>query len=244
MRLLGFSTGALALSDFRRALAMLSGKQVTAVELSALREHELPDLISVLGTLDLSQYEYVSVHAPSRFSQYQERDVVELLKRFIPYRWPIILHPDAVRSIDLWEEFGNLLCVENMDKRKSTGRTASELQVFFDRLPDACFCLDIAHARQVDSSMTEAYRLLKGFGNRLRQIHISEVNTSSKHNRISQGAVRAFREIAHLIPPEVPLILETPVSEAQIDSELRIAAGALTPELNSLPAQTPRPVAQ
>jgi hypothetical protein len=228
MRLLGFSTGALAHGDFPSALRMLHGKSVNAVELSALRIHELPRLSTAHGALDLSQYEYVSVHAPSRFDEDEEQKAVDLLKEFIPHRWPIILHPDAIHRIELWSQFGSLLCLENMDKRKPIGRTVAELQPFFERLPEACFCFDIAHARQMDSSMTEAYMLLKAFGDRLRQIHISEVNTSSKHDRISRGAIRTFKEVSHLIPSTVPVILETPVAETEIEEELRRAIDSLT----------------
>lgn len=210
MRPIGFSTGALAFGDFRQALSMLRGKPVDAVELSALRTHELPDLIGALGTIDLSRYRYVSVHAPSSFTEDEEPQVIDQLKHFQRNGWPIVLHPDAVHQIKLWREFGDLLYIENMDKRKPVGRTVAELKAIFSELPEALFCFDMAHARQVDSSMTEARVILRSFGSRLRQLHISEVNTNSKHNRISRGAFRAFREIAHLIPPEIPAILETP----------------------------------
>lgn len=229
----GFSTGALALGDFRRALAMLKEKPVNAVELSALRMHELPSLAAAHAELDLSQYEYVSVHAPSRFTEQEEHDAVELFKRLVHHRWPIILHPDAIHRIELWQQFGDLICIENMDKRKPTGRNVAELHTFFERLPDARFCFDIAHARQVDSSMTEAYMLLKAFGGRLRQIHISEVNTSSKHDRISKGAVLTFKEVSHLIPATVPVILETPVDEGEIEEELERACSSLTADENA-----------
>ncbi len=229
MRPIGFSTGALALSDFRQALAMLKEKPVNAIELSSLRKYELPHLVEAFGTLDLSRYEYISVHAPSSFSEDEEMNIVDQLRRFVPYGWPIVLHPDAIHRFELWSEFGNLLCIENMDKRKPIGRTVIELETIFSKLPEALFCFDIAHARQVDSSMTEAYRILKAFGNRLRQLHISEVNTSSKHDRISQGAIRAFKEVAHLIPQTVPAILETPVGEAYIEEELKRAMDSLAP---------------
>jgi hypothetical protein len=230
MTLLGFSTGALAFGDFDRALKMLEGRSVNAVELSALRIHELPHLVSARDRLDLRQFQYISVHAPSWFREKEEQGVIELLSHFVPYAWPIVLHPDAIHNIDLWAQarFGNLLCIENMDKRKAKGRTVTELETIFDCLPDAGLCFDIAHARQVDSSMTEAHRLLQAFGHRLRQIHISEVNTSSKHDRISRGAVRTFKEVSHLIPPTVPVILETPVAEADIEEELKRASESLT----------------
>ena len=49
MRRVGFSTGALARGDFRRALQMLAGKNVSAVELSALRQDELMPLVMQMG---------------------------------------------------------------------------------------------------------------------------------------------------------------------------------------------------
>ncbi len=231
MRRIGFSTGALALGDFRRALNMLKGKPIDAVELSALRVHELPELVRSFDGLDLSQYTYVSVHAPSRFTETEEREVVNQLTAFLKKRWPIVLHPDTIHNFEIWQDFGELLCIENMDKRKHIGRYQKELEYIFERLPFARFCFDMAHARQVDSSMTEAYALLRNFGDRLLQLHVSEVNTSSKHDYISQGASRAFKEIAHLIPPSVPAILETPVLEEEIEEELARARESLTSEL-------------
>ena len=59
MKYIGFSTGALARNDFRRALQMLTGKNVSAVELSALRQDELVPLVEQLDHLDLSPFKYV-----------------------------------------------------------------------------------------------------------------------------------------------------------------------------------------
>ena len=64
MRPVGFSSGALALADFRRALTLLADKEVEAIELSALRETELPNLIEALDTLNLQRYQHISIHAP------------------------------------------------------------------------------------------------------------------------------------------------------------------------------------
>jgi hypothetical protein len=107
-----------------------------------------------------------------------------------------------------------------MDKRKPIGRSARELEWIFQRMPDATLCFDIGHARQFDSTMTEAYLILREFGSKLCQVHVSEVNTHSKHDSLSYAAIRAFQEVAHLIPEEVPLILETPISETEMDCEI------------------------
>lgn len=42
-----------------------------------------------------------------------------------------------------------------MDKRKRIGCTAMQLRRFFDELPEATFCFDMGHARQVDPTMHE-----------------------------------------------------------------------------------------
>ena len=75
--------------------------------------------------------------------------------------------------------------------------------------------------------MTEAYFILKRFGRRLQQVHLSEVNTRSKHDPLSLASILAFQEVAPLIPEEVPIILETPVPEDQIEFEVEQAADAL-----------------
>ena len=73
MRPMGFSTGALAQGDFHLALRMLADQPTTAVELSALRAHELLPLSQALPTLDLSRFAYVSVHAPRPASHAQRQ---------------------------------------------------------------------------------------------------------------------------------------------------------------------------
>lgn len=229
MRLIGFSSGALAYADFRRGVAMLNGKDIHAVELSALRKEELPILLKSLDELDLAQFKYIAFHAPSEFTAQEEEQIVGMLSTVQQRSWPIVLHPDAVHDFSLWRHFGSLLCVENMDKRKPAARTACELASVFDELPEASFCFDIGHARQVDSTMTEAYFILKHFGDRLRQVHVSEVNTRSKHDPLSLASIIAFQEVASLIGEDVPIILETPVAEDKLWFEMGQAEESLTP---------------
>src|SRR5688572_8764056 len=123
VRPIGFSTGALALGDFRSALSMLAAHPVTAVELSALRDYELKPLMAELPRLDLDRFRYLSVHVPSKFSVMAEADVASTLEPCIERGIPVVLHPDAIRNTSSWRRFGTLLCIENMDKRKGTGRT-------------------------------------------------------------------------------------------------------------------------
>jgi len=233
-RTIGFSTGAVAKGDFRRALDLLRKAHIPAVELSALREHELPELAQSLKNLDLHGFAYVSVHAPTKFEQLKEEYAVRLLESAASLRFPIVVHPDTIQTPGLWKSFGALLLIENMDKRKPIGRTAAELRISFEALPEAGLCFDVAHARQVDPSMIESAQILRDFQDRLREIHASGVTTRSVHAPISDAARAAYSSIAHLIPEKLPIILESPVEEAMILAEIDFAKTAFSPWLQRL----------
>ena len=163
------------------------------------------------------RYQYISFHAPTDFQD--ERGLVRELKYVADMGLNVVVHPDTIRDKRLWRELGSRLCLENMDSRKPTGRTAKELFKFFVDLPDAKLCFDIAHARQVDPTMTEATSILSEFGNRLVQTHLSELNSKGKHFAMSFGAKRAYEMFAAILS-QVPVILESVVSEAEIAAEI------------------------
>jgi hypothetical protein len=227
MRHIGFSTGAIAKGDFHKALGLLSNAKIQSVELSALRFFELEPLTRAIGELDLSCFEYVSVHAPSSFQEFEETRVVQLLQSILAHKFPIILHPDTIYHDKSWAGFGNCLVFENMDQRKKTGRTANELAKLFSRFPDAKLCFDIGHARHVDPTMFEAIAILNQFKDRLSEVHISEVNSQGRHEPLSFAAIEAYIGVAHLIPPGIPLILESPVPPEDIGWEVKLAEAAL-----------------
>ena len=79
--------------------------------------------------------------------------------------------------------------------------------------------------------MIEASLLLAVFGDRLAQMHMSEVNTASRHDPIFLNAVVAFNAIAGSIPNEIPIILKSLIDQGQssIAFELMRAREALAP---------------
>ncbi len=118
--------------------------------------------------------------------------------------------------------------------RKSTGRTLEELGRIFNQFRAASLCFAIAHAYQVDTSMTEAFRILRACRHRIVRLRIREVTSSGKHARISDSAVRAYRKVVHYLPHEVPVILETlakKISRAWIRCGLRMASRGIQMEL-------------
>lgn len=229
MRPIGFSTGAIARGNFHLALQRLRDYGGEVVELSALRSGELQPLLAALPNLDLSDFKSVSIHAPSRFERVEEQAVVRNLIEQAQ-DLPVVVHPDMIFNNSIWSRLGSRLLIENMDKRKPVGRTVLELRQLFSELPHARFCFDIGHARQVDPSMTEAVLMLREFGDRLAEVHVSEVNTSSRHDPISTSAVQAFKSIADYIPDSVPIVIESLIDQGQsnIRTELESARESLT----------------
>ncbi len=220
MRPIGFSTGALAFGDYRRGLAQQRTlPQARALELSALRDHELRPLLDGLDGLDLSGLDYVSVHAPSKLVKLDEATVFGLLEQ-LPPAWPIIVHPGIISTPALWRRLGPRLCIENMDNRKTRGRNAAELRELFDEFPEATFCLDVGHARQLDPTMAIALHMLFEHGSRLKQLHVSDVGPRGEHQPVRALARWAFERVARHIPEDCPLIIESVVKPEQMQTEV------------------------
>jgi hypothetical protein len=226
MRCLGFSTGALAKSDFGNGVSLQLGV-TDAVELSALRESELDPLIAAIPDLPLDRFKYVSFHAPSRLITLSERQLVERLRKIACKVRGIIVHPDVIADPKEWSVIEEHVILENMDQRKPGARTPKELKRYFDFLPRAKFCLDLGHARQIDPTLGIAIEFLQDFGDRLAQLHISEVDAKSEHVRISIAARSAYQMIAALIPESVAAIIESIVPPCAIADEMQMARAAL-----------------
>ncbi len=221
-RKIGFSTGSIALDDVVRGLDIAAQAQVKAIELSALREKELDPLLESLPQLEnrLKAFDYISFHAPSYIIEMSEAELVLKLQQVAERNWAIVIHPDLINDFSLWKQLGRAVCIENMDKRKIIGRTATQLLNFFEELPEATFCFDIGHARQVDPTMQEAESFLQLFQDRLQQIHMSYVNSQSRHERLNFESIMAYQRMASWIDESVPIILETPVEKSNLDTEI------------------------
>ena len=56
------------------------------------------------------------------------------------------------------------------------GASPTSSRPFFEALPEAGFCLDVAHAWSIDPTMDVARELLDRFRSRLRQVHLSSLS--------------------------------------------------------------------
>jgi sugar phosphate isomerase/epimerase len=145
----------------------------------------------------------------SKARRLPEEKLVARLMRLAPEADAIVMHPDTIVDPLWYRSLGRKLVLENMDGRKTSGRTADELQPLFDELPSAGFCFDIAHAWSIDPDMGLGGELLDAFGQRLRHLHISSLSPDSHHLPLSADDEARFHPLlARCL--DVPWILEAP----------------------------------
>jgi hypothetical protein len=206
---IGISTGVFASSrgSWPRLVDQALRVSSIAVELSALSGDELPGLVAYLRSEPRLPFDYVSVHAPVK-----RIDAIRghsLLHELPPRVCSIVVHPNAEIDLDSCRALGNRLTLENMDFRKDSGRVAAELEPFFAALPDASFCLDVAHAHSIDPSMNAATELLDRFGSRLHQVHLSSLDDDGHHLPLRESDEPLFSSVLDRCR-DVPWILEAP----------------------------------
>ncbi len=229
---IGFSTGALEKGNYQDALKWLYTRHIQSVELSALRYDELEPLISHIDSIQVTHFNYVSFHAPSFFPRELECRVVQMLRKVADKKWNIIVHPDVISDWNLWKPFGRYLLIENMDRRKPIGRTVEELDAIFQKLPEARLCLDVAHARQLDTTLTLLSQIVAKFSNRIAEIHISELDSRCQHRPMSYAAVSDYHQFARKFKSTLPVIIESMLDHSpsnQRMEEFNSACFALRP---------------
>ena len=210
---LGASTGYMEASraDWEALVSEALETSTFVAELAALSEAELPGLEAYLSAAPELPFCYLSVHAPVKHLRMPEAELVERLAHLAPAVDAIVVHPDAIDDPVAYRSLGSCLVLENMDARKPAGRTAAELAHFFDALPDAGLCLDVAHVSSVDPSLAEGERILDAFAGRLRHLHVSSLDASCAHQPLSAEDEARFAPLLRRCP-DVPWILEAPLS--------------------------------
>lgn len=180
-----------------------------AVELSALSESELPGLTVFLSEARDLPFRYISVHAPSKGMELPEDELVRGLMDLPRWIDAVVVHPDVIRDPAVYAPMGRRLVLENMDRRKGDGRTADELGAYFDALPMAGLCFDIAHASSIDTTMHEGERILDAFTGRLRHVHLSSLDEADSHVPLRASDAHKFAPLLSRCR-DVPWILEAP----------------------------------
>ncbi len=209
--LVGPSTGYMvgARGDWPRLVAAAESCSLDVVELSALSASELPGLLAFLRDADSLPFGHVSVHGPSKGWDGTPGALAAALGGVPEFVDGIVLHPETLGDVAAFADLGARLRLENMDTRKDDARTVSELAAFFDALPAARFCFDVAHAQLHDPSMGLAHELLDAFGERLAEVHVSSILADGDHVPLRADDAEVFLPVlARCVG--VPWVLEAP----------------------------------
>lgn len=208
--MLGCSTGYMESEreEWEQLVVDAAAVSVVAAELSALSEPELPGLIEFLDEY-LLPFRYLSVHGPSKQRRRSESELVALLNSLPGWIDAIVMHPDTIEDPAAYAPLGRRLVLENMDRRKTSGRTAEELTEYFEQLPEAGLCFDIAHAKSIDPTMHVGDEILAAHGPRLRHVHLSSLDDGAHHVSLTTQDEELFAQLLRKCR-DVPWILEAP----------------------------------
>lgn len=211
--LVGPSTGYMvgARGDWPRLVTAAETCSLDVVELSALSGRELPGLLAFLRDAGSLPFGHVSVHGPSKGWGGSPAALATALAAIPAQIDGIVLHPETLGDPAAFADLGPRLRLENMDTRKDDARTVAELTRFFELLPDARFCFDVAHAQLHDASMRLAHELLDAFADRLAEVHVSSIEPAGEHVPLRAEDAEAFLPVLERCVG-VPWVLEAPVA--------------------------------
>jgi sugar phosphate isomerase/epimerase len=196
--------------DWSAQVAEASRVSTYAIELSVRSEKLLSSLCEFLESSPELPFRYLSIHGPAKYRRLAEDDLVRELRQLARRADAIVMHPDTLERPERYRALGSKLVLENMDARKAWGRTPEELAAAFERLPDAGFCLDIAHAWSIEHDPALADQLLARFNDRLRHVHVSSLSSEFEHEPLRGQDERRFLPILERCK-HVPWILEAPL---------------------------------
>lgn len=138
---------------------------------------------------ELKKFEYRSIHAPvvmdendKNWIRYPSKEGEPLLYELIKIADKIdvdaiIFHPDLIDNFKwLNERIGKRLAFENMDSRKSFGKTIFDMEKVFSQAPEARWVCDVNHIYTIDHSMILSEDFHRAFGDKLCHYHLSAYN--------------------------------------------------------------------
>lgn len=207
--LVGPSTGYMvgARGDWRRLVAAAESCSLDVVELSALSAGELPSLLRFLADAGELPFGHISVHGPSKGWEGTPAALATALCAIPEQVDGIVVHPETLGDVAAFADLGARLRLENMDTRKRDARTVDELARYFELLPAARFCFDVAHAQLHDPSMGLAHELLDAFADRLAEVHVSSIEPGGEHVPLRAADAEAFLPVLERCVG-VPWVLE------------------------------------
>lgn len=182
------------------------------------------EIVSLSKVDELSQlnemFEYVSVHAPAgNFSYKNLNQDISLLDMAIKRIKPqvVVVHPDRIVTPQLLLDLNWPLAIENLDSRSDIGKTADQLQEYFDLFPNAKTVLDLNHVFTSTPDMSLVHSLWEAFSSRVTHFHLSgHVDANAPHDFLFKTKQDGI--IGALLTKDLPIILEPDISNLSPDN--------------------------
>jgi hypothetical protein len=183
-----------------------------AIELSALAAPELESAATYLRH-SRPAVRRLSLHAPLDLPDGGERELAAVVRAMAPRLSAVVVHPHILEEPARLAPLGELLALENMDAQKPGERDLDELEPYFVELPEARFCLDVAHVKTVDPSIELGHALVDAFGGRLCELHVSGIDDECAHVALTLADIELYEPVLRRCR-HVPWILESLPADA------------------------------
>ncbi len=180
-RTIGFSQGVLfKLYDVNKDanIKLLKDCGSNAIEANCHHVSDAVFLPLLLEHIQAHDFDYISLHTPVNVrygNNIETRALLEKLQEFY-YQSDaklIVVHPDLVDDWSVFEDFKMKWAIENRDDRKKNFKDQADLEKFFNEHPEWFLVLDLGHVNSNDKSMSLAKELIKLFGSRIAEVHLS-----------------------------------------------------------------------
>lgn len=188
---IGFSTGDYNLF-FKESLDRFSQKfmgrlilaDAKAIEIN-YRTEELLDYLLMTNNLNLTNFDFVSIHAhPHIFDD--DEDTRRILDKFgsLKAKYSItnfVFHASWIKNWELLNRWRNLpVSIENMDQTQTFGKTIADIGSILEKY-DFGLTLDLQHCYVNDASMALADEMQRLFKTRIVEYHLSAFNEKLTH---------------------------------------------------------------
>lgn len=170
--------------DLFKKIDQIARQQTDVIELSLTREEKFRHKFTSKIIDSIKRFKYRSIHAPTldinlkplRYPDNTTDKLLGVVDDLVSSINPsvILFHPDIVDDFGyLNKKYGSTIAFENMDSKKSFGRTVEEMKQVFERSPHARWVFDVNHLYTNDNSMKSAKLFQIAFKDRLVHYHIS-----------------------------------------------------------------------
>lgn len=154
---------------------LYKSNKTNAIELNIHNEELINYLINY--DLELSQFEFISLHAPDlNFKNDDDARVLLSKLETITKKYKvsnIVFHPDKISNFDIFLEYPNLpISIENMDTQKKSWRTTEDIKKIFDKY-NFWLTIDLQHCFENDNTWKLALDFQEIFKDKIVEYHIS-----------------------------------------------------------------------